>query len=352
MKKGRPKAFVLMPFGEGFDEIYSLFIADTLTQAGYDVSRADNIRSQQNIIKDIVIGIATSELIVADLTDSNPNVYYELGIAHALRKPVVLLTQEIDDLPFDLRSYRVIPYKTHFAEVSKARVQLHDVAQGFLNDEVPFGSPIIDYLTVTSIPSMELRQTKEEAGEPGFLDHMVALEEGIEELTKFVTSFNDQTRIISESTTEITERINILVKGQDRSTARQMQSLVIGLAEKLSSYGKFLATLNGNYTKCLVQTRTALDSVVRAQNPKTNEEKEQLRIYLTTLTSTEESTRGTRAAVTNLVEVIKSTPSLERTYNRARDRVAQELDKFADNIEQTVSMISRARQIIETKLSA
>jgi len=106
-----------MPFSADFDEIYNLFIASTLSEVGYEVFRADNIVSQRNILDDIIESIKDSDLIVADLTGSNANVYYELGIVHAFRKPVILLTQSISDLPFDLRSYRAIHYNTHFAAI-------------------------------------------------------------------------------------------------------------------------------------------------------------------------------------------------------------------------------------------
>ena len=81
-----------MPFGEGFDEIYGLFIAGAITEAGFDPVRADDIRNQQNILKDVIAGIAESSLVVADLTGSNANVYYELGIAHGFKKRVILVT--------------------------------------------------------------------------------------------------------------------------------------------------------------------------------------------------------------------------------------------------------------------
>ena len=77
----KPTAFVIMPFGEGFDEIYNFFVVEVLSEAGYEVTRADDIRSCQNILKDIVRGIADCRLVVADLTDSNPNVYYEVKYA-------------------------------------------------------------------------------------------------------------------------------------------------------------------------------------------------------------------------------------------------------------------------------
>lgn len=78
------KAFILMPFTESLNDVYDFLIKGALVEAGYQVKRADDIKSQSNILEDIVKGIIESDLIVADLTDSNANVYYELGIAHAL----------------------------------------------------------------------------------------------------------------------------------------------------------------------------------------------------------------------------------------------------------------------------
>ena len=57
-----------MPFDEGFDEVYQLFIATAVSEAGYDVVRADDIRNQQNIVKDVIAGLADSALVIADLT--------------------------------------------------------------------------------------------------------------------------------------------------------------------------------------------------------------------------------------------------------------------------------------------
>ena len=80
------KAFVIMPFDAELNEVYSAFLAPILSEIGYDVRRADDIASQGNILRDIVESIAGADLIVADLTGLNPNVFYELGVAHALRK--------------------------------------------------------------------------------------------------------------------------------------------------------------------------------------------------------------------------------------------------------------------------
>ena len=142
-----PNVFVLMPFDEEFDPVYKKFIKPVFEEAGFVVDRADDILSQQNILKDVLEGIHKSDLIVADLTGANPNVFYELGLAHALRKPVILITQSIEDVPFDLKSYRLLEYSTHFAKIEKARGQLLEYAKGSLAGNMPFGSPVTDFLS-------------------------------------------------------------------------------------------------------------------------------------------------------------------------------------------------------------
>jgi hypothetical protein len=63
------------------------------------------------VVSDIWNGICNARLIIADCTNRNPNVFYEIGIAHVVGKPVVLITQKQEDAPFDIRHYRMIEYK-------------------------------------------------------------------------------------------------------------------------------------------------------------------------------------------------------------------------------------------------
>ena len=69
------------------------------------------VRVSESITKEIVTSLYTADLVVADLTGHNPNVFYELGLAHSAGTPTVMITQEIDELPFDLNTYRVHPYE-------------------------------------------------------------------------------------------------------------------------------------------------------------------------------------------------------------------------------------------------
>ncbi len=103
--------FVLMPFAEEFQPIYDDHIKPAVEGAGLRCVRADDLFGPQAIIYDIWQYICRARVVVAELTGRNPNVFYEVGLSHALDKKVILLTQSMDDVPFDLRHLRCIVYE-------------------------------------------------------------------------------------------------------------------------------------------------------------------------------------------------------------------------------------------------
>ena len=74
------------------------------------VERSDEVFGTRPIMDDIWEGITSAELVLADVTGRNPNVMYEVGIAHTYGTPVCLVTQDVNDIPFDLRHFRFIVY--------------------------------------------------------------------------------------------------------------------------------------------------------------------------------------------------------------------------------------------------
>ncbi len=102
--------FILMPFGEPFDILYREIIKPAVIDSGLKPIRADEIYSPGSIMEQIRSAIQQSRACIADLTGRNPNVLYELGIAQTLGKPTVMLAQDPQDVPFDLKQYRIISY--------------------------------------------------------------------------------------------------------------------------------------------------------------------------------------------------------------------------------------------------
>ncbi len=103
--------FVLMPFAKKFQPIYDDYIKPAVQKAGLTCMRADDLFGPRAIIQDIWEYIFKARVVIAELTDKNPNVFYEVGLSHTLNKKVILITQDMVDVPFDLKHLRVIVYE-------------------------------------------------------------------------------------------------------------------------------------------------------------------------------------------------------------------------------------------------
>jgi hypothetical protein len=106
----RNLCFVLMPFREDLDRVYDTIKEVVVLRHRMTCARADDIYSVGIIIEQVWAKICEAQIIIADATGRNPNVFYEMGLADAVGKRLVVLTQSMDDVPFDLRHRRTIRY--------------------------------------------------------------------------------------------------------------------------------------------------------------------------------------------------------------------------------------------------
>ncbi|MEW6404495.1 MAG: response regulator [Chloroflexota bacterium] len=116
-KPPRRKCFVIMPFsstkscteGQWLD-IFENMIKPAVEGSGFDYECFRASLKIGNIIRDILDNLNKADIVIADMTDQNPNVFYELGVRHALRNATILVAQELHHVPFDLRHYAAILY--------------------------------------------------------------------------------------------------------------------------------------------------------------------------------------------------------------------------------------------------
>jgi nucleoside 2-deoxyribosyltransferase len=99
-----------MPFDESFDDIYKMGIKETAAQLDILAERVDEQIFQEGILDRIYRQIDVADIIIADMSGQNPNVFYEVGYAHAKEKICLLLTSNTEDIPFDLKHHRHIVY--------------------------------------------------------------------------------------------------------------------------------------------------------------------------------------------------------------------------------------------------
>ncbi len=114
-----------MPFASEFDEVYQV-IRETVENHRFECIRADERYLVGSIMDDVNEQIERADLIVADLTGRNPNVFYEVGYAAALGKPVIQIAQSANDLPFDVRYVRTFSYST---KILGDRKLAHDLSE-------------------------------------------------------------------------------------------------------------------------------------------------------------------------------------------------------------------------------
>jgi len=116
-KSPKKICFVISPIGEEesetrkrSDTVLKYIITPPVELLGYDVVRADNIAEPGIITTQIIQHIVDADLVVADLTDRNPNVFYELALRHAIRKPLVQLIKKGEVIRFDIAATRIIQF--------------------------------------------------------------------------------------------------------------------------------------------------------------------------------------------------------------------------------------------------
>ncbi|MEX3986009.1 hypothetical protein AB4Y45_44880 [Paraburkholderia sp. EG287A] len=106
----QPAAFVVMEFSQSFNDLYDHVIKPVCAHLEVKPIRADERQGPGMIVADIERQITESNLIIAEITPVNANVFYEVGYAHALKKPTILLAQRGTKLPFDVSGFRTIFY--------------------------------------------------------------------------------------------------------------------------------------------------------------------------------------------------------------------------------------------------
>jgi hypothetical protein len=102
--------FVLMPFAEELEDLYVYGIRGAAEKTGYVCLRADEIEHNSDIIDQILYNIQNATIVIAETTEKNPNVFYEIGFAHGKGQEVILITKKGSDIPFDLKSKNHIFY--------------------------------------------------------------------------------------------------------------------------------------------------------------------------------------------------------------------------------------------------
>jgi hypothetical protein len=121
----KPNIFVIMQFTKDYNELYNDVIKPVCESFNLECIRADEFFTSSPIIKDIIESIKGSYIIIAEITPDNPNVFYEIGYAHAINKPTILLCdKKREKLPFDVSGFRTLFYENSIGGKTKVERDL------------------------------------------------------------------------------------------------------------------------------------------------------------------------------------------------------------------------------------
>ena len=332
-----------MPFEEEFDGIYDFLIYEPFSEAGYDVVRADDILNQRNILEDIIQSIVSSDLIVADLSTNNPNVFYELGLAHAFHKNVILLAQNVAEVPFDLRSYRIITYSTHFTKMNSARIEIDKYIVNLRTGNVRFGSPVTDF-DISASPTASTKPqscetTNDDQDERGLLDYQVESEEGMAAITTVITKVGENLSAFTLDIQSVAERLT----GLEKDAPRKQQKTMRSLATKLTNHTSSLQQSNDQYRQALENVDQSLNAMLSGEFEIADQDKAKLTEFVNTLADSEKKVQEGRTSILGFVSTLDALPKIEREFNRSKRLMSAEYKVLIDNIEQTESVMARAR---------
>lgn len=136
------KCFVISQIGsEGSkerlqsDKVLKFIIKPALEELDYKVERADESSEAGSISKSIIQNILTNDLVIADLTGHNPNVFYELAIRHATAKPFIQIIEKGEKIPFDIYDMRTISYDLELEGVEAAKAAIKQFANNLENSD-------------------------------------------------------------------------------------------------------------------------------------------------------------------------------------------------------------------------
>lgn len=346
----KSKIFVIMPFEEIFFEVYELLKNEFCSN--YEFSHAGDLGGQQNILKDIIHGINEADIIIADLSTLNANVFYELGIAHTLNKRVIIITQSLDDLPFDLRSYRANAYNTTFSKIKKLTEKLSDLLAGAITGDIPFGSPVADFLpqlyeyqkTDNNIIKDKkevhhIEKLEEEKG--GFMDYICDLNEGIGEMGDVIETITDDVKELSEGTIEKGNEFKSINGNLDSSQFSNRRKILREMAKIINNFAIKLKPNNKRLD--LIWNKIENNFLSLLDNPwmESEENKQGLVGVLRSLIGMQESIKSSKEVTEELISSSITAKGLERSLDSAIASMCYEIEMYNNISDNAVAIIDR-----------
>lgn len=350
----KSKVFVITPFSDDFLALYEEL--KKVFEKDFDFTNAGDLDNQQNILQDIVEGINEADVIIADLTGLNANVFYELGLAHAMNKKVIIISQDIGELPFDIKSYRANEYSLQFNKLPLLIEKLRKLLNGAIDNTIKYGNPVLDYIpdfyeatgkpieSEKNIPSenkSSFDDTVDRDEEGGFLDCIADIDEYSEKMTNEINAIsfemNEMDSSIKQATSEI-ERVKVHSGSVDPSFAR---NICRKLSEPVDKFSKGLKNHVYEISKYWNIVENSYLILLDNQYAQNHQNVGKLEESITALEEVQNSISVSDKQIDDLIIVLQGSLGMERRLNKATTALITGLEEYLSMTGMIYSSIDR-----------
>lgn len=340
----KTKIFVIMPFEDEFFESYEMLKEHFDDE--FEFSHAGEEDNQQNILADIITPIYNSEIVLADLTGLNPNVMYELGIAHSFNKKTIIITRDnLNTLPFDLKQYRAKNYSTHFKKFYDLIEYLNKNLHGAVDKSIVFSNPVNDFLDKNKIQPQNLFKSNDyfldiPNGKNGFLDFLADIEECASKINNDITSISSEMETMSSGIEGCIQEIEQVQKNGGniisfkRKQAKKVAQHITKFSKQLNTHTESIQLLWNKIE------RNTLDLLENEYSSK-SENKELLKEYIISLDKMMNALIESNKSIDEMKQSFLSILGIEKSLNQSIKFLDQDLSTYLDMTEQMVKSIER-----------
>ena len=342
------KVFMIMPFNDDFLGLYEHIKGQF---PNYKFEHAGDLDSQQSILKDIIEGIYQADVIVADLTGLNPNVFYELGICHALGKKVIIIIQDIDDLPFDIRPYRTNQYSPHVSKVPTLIDTLEKLFNGAENGTTVFGNPVSDFTPKAETTQLiKIKQESESTGaiangtgesEKGFLDFIVEIQEDLETVTSEIEEMTSNLGVMNEAMNYGTEEISRVQKSGGSGNVSFTRGVARKVAEAVNVFDSQMKDHNTTISDVWMRVENNFLDLIDNKFMDTDDNKEDLIKLLKLLYSMQTATIDAHKSTVGMIESFSNIRGIERRLNQATNSLEYQMNTYLAIMDNMIASIDR-----------
>ena len=341
----KKKVFVIMPFQDQFFEVYEMLkmqFADS-----FEFSNAADEGNQQNILKDIVQPIYEADVVIADLTGLNPNVMYELGLAHSFNKKTITITQDdLSTLPFDLKQYRAKDYSTHFKKFAELLEYLNANLNGAIDNSVIYGNPVKDFLDSAGIKDVSWFAEKEvvelsNESDKGYIDFLADIETNAEKLTANINEMTSEMQEMNDGIARSSSEIDRVNKNGGSGTAAFVRKETQKVAKHIEIFSSKLRGHNKNMSELWDEIEK--NSIGLLENPFSNrpENRDGLIKYLKSLYNMKTAAVGSAESISGLRATMQGIVGIERSLNQAVRFANEDLTTYVNFTERLCASIEK-----------